>query len=290
MELFKQEINDALSDCNKPILTDVDISTTFFLYKDSWKLPQSTKVHDFFGFLVKKNIIKEVGIQSPKGKISRYLLSSMNLNPNNLDPNLIAISLFPQAYISHYSAVSLHGLTDEIVKVVYVNKEQTKKTSIYSKEPQLLQENIDNAFASQMRETNNYYEYSGRRIYALNGRYTGRLGVDNQADGYAVTNLERTLIDIAVRPNYSGGVFEVIKIYEKAKGSLKSNRLSAYLKKLSYIYPYHQAIGFYLERAGYSDSVVKLMELPMNNRFYLTYGMKDMEFSERWNLYYPKNI
>ena len=67
------------------------------------------------------------------------------------------------------------------------------------------------------------------------------------------TNLERTLIDAAVRPVYAGGVFEVRKAYQLAKEKVSVNRLAALLQKLNYIYPYHQAIGFYLELVPKAD-------------------------------------
>ena len=58
------------------------------------------------------------------------------------------------------------------------------------------------------------------------------------------TTLERTLIDIAVRPFYAGGVAEVAKACEMAKNKEVSvNRLASMLTKMHFGYPYHQAIG-----------------------------------------------
>jgi hypothetical protein len=94
-----------------------------------------------------------------------------------------------------------------------------------------------------------------------------------------------------VRPNYSGGIYEVLHAYEAAKDRVSVNRLMATLKKLDYTYPYHQAIGFYMEQAGYSESVLKLVEkMEIKYDFYLTYKMKEPEYSERWKLYYPRGF
>ena len=60
---------------------------------------------------------------------------------------------------------------------------------------------------------------------------------------------------------------------------------------MDYTYPYHQAIGFYLEKAGYNENVIKLIEkIEIKYNFYLTYEMKEKEFSERWKLFFPKGF
>jgi len=65
--------------------------------------------------------------------------------------------------------------------------------------------------------------------------------------------------------------------------------LSAMLKKLSFNYPYHQAIGFYLERAGYRDSSVELFRsIPRKFDFYLEHGLKENEYVKDWRLFIPK--
>ena len=105
------------------------------------------------------------------------------------------------------------------------------------------------------------------------------------------TNLERTLIDATVRPVYAGGVFEVRKAYEQAKEKVSVNRLTALLQKLNYIYPYHQAIGFYLERAGYKTEFVSLLRrFPMDFDFYLAHDMGQNDYVREWRLYIPKGF
>jgi predicted transcriptional regulator of viral defense system len=106
-----------------------------------------------------------------------------------------------------------------------------------------------------------------------------------------LTNLERTLIDISVRPIYAGGVAEVLKAFELAKDRVSVNRMAAILQKLGYVYPYHQAIGFYLDRAGYSESSVELMQrFPMDFDFYLDYKMGKTDYVKKWRLYIPKGF
>src|SRR3546814_14766842 len=61
----------------------------------------------------------------------------------------LAAGIFPKGYLSHYSAVYLIGLTEQIPKRIYVTNEQSKKTE--KPHSALLQENIDNAFRKPQR-------------------------------------------------------------------------------------------------------------------------------------------
>ena len=106
-----------------------------------------------------------------------------------------------------------------------------------------------------------------------------------------MTSLERTLIDITARPEYGGGVLEILNAYKEARGKVSVSRLLATLKKFEYAYPYHQAIGFLMEKAGYEESLLKRLEkLEQHHDFYLDYQIKERAYSNRWRLYYPKYL
>ena len=113
---------------------------------------------------------------------------------------------------------------------------------------------------------------------------------NSKSESYKYTDLERTLIDIAIRPVYSGGVFEVLGAYKAAEKKLDPVKLESYLTQLNFIYPYHQVIGFYLEKAGYDAKTLTLFEKDQKFKFYLTYNIRSKEFSSKWNLYFPKGI
>ena len=94
-----------------------------------------------------------------------------------------------------------------------------------------------------------------------------------------------------MRPAYSGGVGEVLNAYKAALGRASVNRLTALLKEIGYVYPYHQAIGFYLQQAGCAPSVVALLgEFPIEYDFYLTHEMRATDYVEKWRLYVPKDF
>ena len=107
----------------------------------------------------------------------------------------------------------------------------------------------------------------------------------------ATTKIERTLIDIAVRPDYAGGPYQVLEAYVAARGRISGNVLVATLKKLDYVYPYHQVIGAYMLRAGFSRAqLAPLQRLGLNYDFYLTYGLKEADFIKEWRLHVPKGF
>ncbi|MDY0279025.1 MAG: hypothetical protein RBR35_00520 [Salinivirgaceae bacterium] len=255
--------------------------------RDFWRLTYSMTVNQFLDFLRDKTKLKAIKLSFPSRAETRYVWGE------DVSIYQLALSLKPDAYLTHYTAMFLHGLTEQIPKTVYLNFEQSSKghTGV-----ELEQKSIDWAFRQKPRVSNNIATYHSQRICILNGRETGRLGVveieEDSRNKLQVTNIERTLIDIAVRPFYAGGVFEVLKAYRTAEGKVSVNRLAAMLKNLDYVYPYHQAIGFYLERSGaYKESAVKLLTKPeIKYDFYLAHGMKDMEYSERWRLYFPKGL
>jgi predicted transcriptional regulator of viral defense system len=199
----------------------------------------------------------------------------------------------PECYFSHYTAMKFHGLTEQLPKTTYLTVEQFN-SSISKGE--MSQAAITRAFQGKPRTSTNIAESKDFRICVVAGRNTDKLGVIEQAvlpdaGPLRFTNLERTLIDITVRPIYAGGVFEVAKAFDLAKDKLSVNALTAMLKKLKYTYPYHQAIGFYLERAGYKSSLLDLLrKMPMDFDFYLTHQKGETDYIKDWRLFVPKGF
>ena len=192
--------------------------------------------------------------------------------------------------------MQMHGLTEQSPKTTYLNFEQPLPSNSTG---ELTQKNIDAAFKRRVRTTSYIAETKQFRVCMLNGKKTGYLGVEDgeRDDGGRhikkprVTNIERTLIDIAVRPVYAGGVFEVLKAYRLAQEKVSVNRLAAMLQQLKFIYPYHQVIGFYLDRAGYKASLLDLLRrFPMDFDFYLEHQMKQTEYVKAWRLHVPQGF
>lgn len=254
-------------------------------HREVWRMPVSMTSTKFVNSLVEQTQMMQFVFPFPSRKKVRYVWGDVPLLQ-------VVYSLSPKAYFTHYSAVYLHGLTQQVPTSIYLNSEQTPKP----RGSGLAQSSIDLAFSRRPRTTKNKAVLGDATVYILSGKHTGRLGVvrarSPEAAGCEVANVERTLIDIAVRPWYAGGVFAVLEAY-RAAGQLASvNSLAAILKQLDYVYPYHQAIGFYLERSGgYDPAMVALLrELPMEYDFYLVPQIKERAYSEKWRLFYPQGL
>lgn len=283
---IEKDIIDYSKEQNKRVFSEKEMTIILHNYQADRTLLVTTTLGEFLNFLMKDNFLKVELVSAPFAyrPLKKYTLGDVS-------DFEIALSIRPTSFLSHYSAMFLHDLTDNIPNTIYTNMEQTPKPKNSGR---LQQENIDKAFSRPMRKTNNIGKYNNNKIFLLNGKNTGRAGVTKHElleFPVAITNTERTLIDAVVRPDYAGGVQEVLNAFIAAKERLSVNKMVATLKKMDYTYPYHQAIGFYLERAGYSDNVLNLLEeLEIKHNFYLTYGLKDKEFIDRWKLFVPKRF
>ncbi|MFN0187860.1 MAG: hypothetical protein ACKVQV_04105 [Bacteroidia bacterium] len=62
----------------------------------------------------------------------------------------------------------------------------------------------------------------------------GAIAVHNSEQSYRYTDLERTLIGIAIRPAYSSGVKEDLKENELAKEKVDIQKLKKYLTEMDF--------------------------------------------------------
>lgn len=283
----KKLIQQFFEESTDRFFTFQELGTILEKHKPQWILGKTTKTNEFISFLKDAEIIiREIRILMPDGSMAvRYAVG-------NYEAYELAASIYPGAHFSHYTALYLHQLTNTIPKSVYLLKEDKY---VFSNRSGLVQKNIDLAFSRPMRKTNNIATFDDVKIYMLLGkRHSEEEGIEElefSGKMYRITSIERTLIDIVVRPEYSGGASEILDAYKLAKGRVSVNLLVKILKDMDFTYPYHQSIGYLLERAGYKESMLKLVEsIGIEYDFYLTYGMKDKDYSARWRLFFPKGL
>jgi len=280
-KIARDDIIELFENHSKKIFSNADVSVILNTNRRFWRLGKSLTTGKFIQLLLEYTKLTKYEIQFPKEKIVLYSWSDVSVFD-------LALSIKSDSYLTHYTALFLHNLTEQIPKTIYLNSEQPEKPKTKSS---LSQENIDRAFLRPQRASKNVAILGDYKICRLNGKFTNKLGVTS-INGLIATDIERTLIDSVVRPAYSGGVFEVLNAFIRAKDNVSINKLTAMLKQLDYVYPYHQAIGFYLERSGYykDSQILLLKKFDLKYDFYLTHQMKETEYSREWKLYYPKGF
>lgn len=286
LSISKSDIVKRFDQVPFPVFRQKDIARILQENRAFWRLAQKLSISEFTEFLLDSTKMQLVYLPLPFrpetlytwGKVSNYVLAS---------------SAKPGAYLCHYTAMHLHGLTEQIPETIYANQEQRPLPPSTSP---LTQDRIDAAFRRPQRVTSNVAPLRDQRLCLINGKHTGRLGVIEMEDDkhlpFSVTGLERTLIDITVRPYYAGGVAEVASAFKRAADRVSLNKLAAMLKQMDFVYPYEQAIGFYLQRAGI-DSPTRLglfRKRSLEHDFYLTYAMDKTEYSSQWRIHFPSGL
>ena len=250
-----------------------------------WRIPRSVRTGKFVAFLTQRLGLRVVELESRHyGNATRYGWGTYS-------PYSMALTLRPRSYLSHGTAVRLHALLDEPSADIYVNQEQSEKPV----RGVLTQSRLDAAFAGGQRSSRYVYDLKGMRVVLLSGKRTGWLGVETMegplGEELPLTGIPRTLVDIVVRPAYAGEVPKVMEAYRRAQGRADAGEVVRILQGISYVYPYHQSIGFLMERAGYPESDwMMLHRLGAEFDFYLAYGMTDPDYDPKWRLFHPRGL
>lgn len=198
------------------VLHHADLARILNEQRTFWRLTLDTTTATFIRFLIESGRLSqfEFPFSKPYKKKTVYAWGQVPFYE-------VVLGISSKCYFSHYSAVKIHGLTEQTPKTFYINEEQRLESWLAGK---LTQKTIDAAFRRPVRVTNRVADTAEFRVVFLNGKNTGNLGVVEEEYSGAeqfghirVTNIERTLIDITVRPIYSGGVSEVLKAFEAAR-------------------------------------------------------------------------
>ena len=279
-------INEYFNTSAKTTYSAGSLVDIFRANRRAWNLPRSVGDDVLLQILVQRTNLTELVLRSENyPAIFRYTWGPPQ-------PLSVALSIRPTGYFSHGTAMWIHsigGTTNEI----FVNREQSHKTS----DPKTLsQDAIDLAFRNHQRHSKLIYTLeTSMSITVLSGKNSKQLEVGNakapSGEIVKVTSLERTLVDITVRPAYAGGVPQIIEAFRLVRGKVSISRVLDILQKLDYSYPYHQPIGFYLKRSAYPDADLDLARnMGIKVNFYADYAIKDPAYDSEFRTYYPKSL
>lgn len=285
LQIARKDIVKFFDDAGRRVYSHKEIAAIFSENRAHWRLAQSLTTRGFFEFITERTHFQVKRLGSERyGRLLRYAW-------RDASPYQVGLSLRNGSYLSHGTAVYLHGLTDQSPKTIYVNREQSPKPRPRS----MTQEAINRSFSARQRKSNYIFFSDGWRFVLISGKNTGKLGVEKIKDSTGatvdVTSIERTLIDITVRSEYAGGVYQVLAAYQAARDRASVSKLLEILKKLDHAYPYHQAIGCYMQRAGYEQaSYSKFAKLGFQYDFYLAHGISNPHFNQDWRLHCPQGF
>ena len=286
IEIARPDVIRYFEGSGRKVFSRSDIAQILAENRAFWRLTQRMTTNLFLIYLLERTPLKEARFESTEYRpMTRYVW-------RDASPYELATGMKRDGYLSHGTAVFLHGLNSQLPVVIYVNDEQGPKSQ---SDNTLEQHRLDIAFSNQQRQSRYVFTNGDHRFVVLSGKHTGRLEVQSvvgpNGEVLPVTSIERTLIDIVVRPSYAGGIEQVQEAYAHAQSRVSVNTLTATLKKLDYLYPYHQAIGYLMERAGCpKEKVSRLKKLGLNFDFYLVHGMKQKEYVPEWRLFVPQGF
>jgi predicted transcriptional regulator of viral defense system len=283
VEILEREIIRRVDLEPRRVFTVTQFREVYARIKEDLDFPQVLTFKAFSEHLQKLEMLSVKELNFPWREFTRFVWRG-----EASDVEVVA-TLDPKGYLSHFTAASIHGLTLQNPKSIYFNVEQSPKPPGEG----LSQASIDRAFKGNPRLSKQTTRLGGLTVHYLMGKDTGNLGVIEDK-GLRYTDVERTLIDIAVRPVHSGGIDEVRQIYQNVLEQgfeLSANKLRSYLMRMKFVYPYQQAIGYLLDATGFKSPILEVLRQDASEfNFYLDYGIKDAAFDPKWKIFIPKHF
>ena len=186
------------------------------------KSPQATAA--FLSELVKREIISRL-------KPGLFLIIPLEADKNYLENRYIVAKELIKShsyYISHYSAMAIHGLTTQPVLKVFMTSSARKKNRLIS----------GAEFIFLYAKGSNFFGIEDRWI--------------TKQDKIKVSNLEKTIIDALMRPELCGGISEIAKGIWLRRHNINYEKLLKYCNKIK-IKAVAKRLGFILQALNLAD-------------------------------------
>jgi predicted transcriptional regulator of viral defense system len=179
---------------------------------------------------------------------------------NFRNPYVIANAMLPDGAIAYWSALNLHGLTEQIPNVVYLQSGKRKSDK--------------KVFNVRYR----FIQVKKEKICGIT-----QMGYGNER--FRITDTEKTLLDCFDLPQYAGGYEELIRAFYQAK--INSRKLLDYgkqmgnlsvLKRLAFLSELFEMKGF----NHFQNEVFKMR----NQRYTLLdpMGINEGVFNAKWRI------
>ncbi|WP_127131198.1 hypothetical protein [Pseudoflavitalea rhizosphaerae] len=278
-------IHKYFNESHTGVYTGKELTKIFHFGKSKWNVHPHLNEKFMMDYLIESGILYKASAR----KAIFAKTGATNLT--------IGCQLYQEGILSHASALSLQNIIAERAGETYITIAKSRLPTaedLQERKMELNQSAIDKAFAKAARSNHEVLQCNGGFIHFIHGRPITEKQVvllHKNGERISATTVERALIDIVIRPGYIGGPKEVMKAFEGASESVTPDSLHQTLVDQRLIYPYEQAIGFYLQRAGFPDAVLKPW-MPAKDAldFYLDYQIEDRRYDKTWKIFYPSSL
>ncbi|MCL2327688.1 MAG: hypothetical protein FWC39_04135 [Bacteroidetes bacterium] len=179
---------------------------------------------------------------------------------NFRDENVIGIFLAKESAVAYWSALNLHGLTEQFPNKIFIQTTQLKKE----------------------------VEFAGTTYQFIKIHPNKRIGIVSNGYGnykFPITDIEKTIIDCFDLPQYSGGFAELIRAFYNA--NLNAKKLTDYCSAVNNI-AVIKRLGFLAELFEKKNlsGFIKFAQSKVNRSYNLfdTFGENAGETNNDWYL------
>ncbi|HAS81927.1 MAG TPA: hypothetical protein DCS43_04450 [Verrucomicrobia bacterium] len=273
-------------------LKDLKAALALYMPKTPYRVMSS-----FMTAMKADNLLHEMTLKAESGHSSVLYASTP---PELWSAPHVAQVLFPEGYFCNLTSLYYHKLSNQVPTNLYIatepprEKDQARRTGVT-----LSDQAIFRAFVQPHRTSNNIYRFGDSDITHTERINRDQIGIVTIQDsrhalpkGARVTCIERAIIDAVVQPHYNGGITAVIDALRLGLPRAKRDTIMDIYKKLSFVYPYWQSLGFLSERLGAPDLADAIRkDLTVKNKFYLDHLAKtSWAFDTKWQVFYPEGI
>ncbi len=214
---------------------------------------------DLLSELVKRKILLRL-------KYGLFLIVPLEAENNYLENRyIVARELLSSSdyYISHYSAMALHGMTTQpVIKVFAAAAKREKRRLI-----------------------------SGIEFIFIYCKPENLFGIENKwvtkQENIRISDLEKTIMDALIRPQLCGGILETAKGIWLARSRINFQRLFNYCERIK-VKAAAKRLGFILQELGLGESIlVKLQDFVKNSLSYVLLDPalnKQGKYLKQWRL------
>lgn len=199
-----------------------------------------------------------------------------------------------KCYLSHLSALYFHEIVEQRPVTHYLSMDlHVQKTTVGTVEPLLMKQ----SFMKQPRTSSKIGSFM-KNQFCFTEKPKNTPGIvsveiieDDLSYPLRLTNIERTLIDSIVAPQYGGGLLTILAAMKKV--SINLEELKSIYDFFQFRYPYWQSIGFLLEVGGQAQHADDWFKLHKMNKieFFVDHGFREnWLLDKKWMVRYPEGL